>query len=415
MMDIDAVRLRESEGRIKKLAATMKSPLKVEATTDRRAALDGADFIVTSFAPHRIDFWMKDIEIAGRHGVDLLMGEHGSPAGQIHALRNITIMMDVVKDVQQVCPNAWVMNFTNPMSMMCTYLYKHTSVRAQGFCHQVHGSFGVVTEMLGMEPGDLQVVTAGINHMNFLLDIRRKGSPESFMEKFIELVLESPYWKTNQKNIPEQVFTRDFLETFGIYPVGYDNHITEYMPFFYSKPEWEKLGYRPTWETLLELRDYQEPRDATGTLDDVEPERILGKGIFPFPKDAGIDYYKETPVTVMEALLSSEPQYLDAMIVLNNGCVPNLPHDAVVDIPAVIAGGKVRGVAVGELPAFAAELCRRQIAIHDMVAQAAVSGDRVLLLEAMCLDPFVHSLTTARALVDDYLNEYKKYVPQFFA
>ncbi len=99
---------------------------------------------------------------------------------------------------------------------------------------------------------------------------------------------------------------------------------------------------------------------------------------------------------------------------LIRGCVSSLPFDAVVDIPALVTGGRPRGIEVGELPFFAAELCRRQIAIHELVAQAGVSGDRRLFLEALCLDPCVHSLDTTRHIMDDYLDEYREYLPQFF-
>lgn len=411
LMDIDAERLAESEQRIGQLAADV--PLTIEATTDRRRALAGTDFIVTSYAPQRMKFWEQDIELAARHGVHLLQGENGGPAGQIHALRNITIMMDIVRDVESCCPSAWLMNFTNPMSMLCTYLYNHTRVAALGFCHQVHGSFGVVAEMLGFEPGELQVISAGINHMNFLLDIRRRDSAESYMGPFLQKVRESPFWRANQPNIPEQVFTLEFLDAFGIYPVGYDNHISEYMPFFYAPEAWDSLGYRPSLHGLRELRAVQSQRSATGTIDDVEVERILGQGTFPFPKDPAVPYYRETPVAVMEALLSGTPLCLDAMVLKNEGCITNLPASATVDIPAVVAGGRVRGIAVGELPAFPAELCRRQIAIHDLVVQAALTGDRRRFLEALCLDPFVPDLHRAKALMEEYLDAYRDFLPQF--
>ncbi len=414
LMDIDSQRLAESEDRIKSLIAQTNAPLKLESTLDRRTALADAHFVVTSYAPHRLPFWAKDIEIPLRHGVELMQGENGGPAGSVHALRNITIMKGIVEDIKELCPDAWLMNFTNPMSMLCTYLYKYAPIKSLGFCHQVHGSFGVVAEMLGFEPGDLQVVTAGINHMNFLLDIRKKGCDKSYMDDFLTAVRKSKYWQKNRENIPEQLFTLDFLNTFGIYPVGYDNHICEYIPFFYATQKWKQLGYRSSLEGVQELQKIQTSKVATGTIDDMEADRMLGKGTFPFPKEPGGDYYKETPVLVMEALITSKPEYLDSMVLLNRGCIANLPSDAVVDIPALVTGGRVRGIEVGELPLFAAELCRRQITIHELVAQAAISGDRRLFLEALCLDPSVHSLDTARHVMDDYLEEYREYLPQFF-
>jgi len=418
LMDIDEGRLAESEARLRKFVEGRRAPLTITATTDRREALTDTDFVVTSYAPDRYGFWLKDIEIPERHGVHLLQGENGGPAGCVHALRNITIMMDIVADMEELCGDAWIMNFTNPMSMLCTYLHRSAPIRSIGFCHQVHGSFGVVSEMLGFEPGRLQPVCAGINHMNFLLDVRRRDTGESCTAWFLDAVRENEYWKTIHEFVPEQAFTLEFLNAFGIYPVGYDNHICEYLSFFYTKDEWEALGYRTTKKTVIDfLRKGRsdDAADAAGTVDDVEVERILGKGKFPFPKNPEGPYYRESPVTVMEALLTGRETFFDAMVIPNNGCVSNLPHDAIVDIPAVVAGGRPRGIEVGELPFFAAELCRRQIAIHEIIAQAAVTGDRRLFLEALCLDPYVRGITTARKIMEDYLAEYKDYLPQFHA
>jgi alpha-galactosidase len=413
LMDISPERLDKSYDRIMKLSSDYNASFFVEKTLDPKRALENADFVITSFAPHRQAFWASDIEIAGKHGVELLQGENGGPAGQIHGLRNITILMNIVEDMKQLCPAAWLLNFTNPMSMLCTYLYKHTSIKSLGFCHQVHGSVGVIAEMLGMEPGGLEVISAGINHMNFLLDIRRKGSGESFIDEFFERVKKNPYWQKVAHNIPEQVFTREFLNTFGLYPIGYDTHICEYIPFFYTPKEWKKIGYESALTTISKLESVQKNVDAKGTIDDVEIKRMLGKDTFPFPADPAGEYYKETPVEVMESLLTNTPKYLDAMVVQNQGSVANLPYDAVVDIPVVIVGGKARGISVGELPLFAAELCRRQIVIHELVAQAAIEGDRQLFLQALCLDAHTTSLNQARSIMGDYLNKYQEYLPQF--
>jgi len=416
MMDIDENRLEASAAGIRERVAASGFPLGITTTTNRRAALDGADFIVTSFAPSRLQFWQQDVDIAERYGVFQIIGENGGPPGVVHALRNVTIMKEIAQDVEEYCPQAWLMNFTNPMSVLCTYLYNHTAVKAQGFCHQVHGSFGVVAEMLGLAPGDLEVITAGINHMNFLLDIRRRGSGESCMEAFVQAIRQNPHWHQNEDNIPEQTFSLEFYEAFGVYPVGYDNHICEYMPFFYGKEEALRRGYQHI-SVLLQRSVVQQATTAVinKTVTQAEPECAAVEGIYPFPKDPNHPYYRESPVSVMEALISNTPLYLDAAVVRNDGCVTNLPAEAAVDIPAVVIGGRVRGVSVGALPVFPAELCRRQSVVHELIVQAALTGDRRLMLEALCLVPGARDLQTNRQLMNDYLTEYREYLPQFFA
>lgn len=421
LMDIDAAKLAVTEAEMKKLIAEKGAKIRLAKSNDRRRALTGADFVVTSFAPSRYPLWKKDLEIAERHGVPLLMGENGGPAGIFHALRNLTIMRGVAEDMERLCPDAWMLNFTNPMSVLCTYLYKHTSLHAHGFCHQVHGSFGVIAEMLGMEPGELQVVSGGINHMNFLLDVRRRGTGQSYMDEFIRAVQTSKWWKRNHPRVPEQRFSREFYEAFGVYPVGYDTHVIEYLPFFYPAKDWKRLGYHTGAEFVGEVMQRQKQaarelrrRARAGTVDSVEPWRIASRIKYPFPKDGTHPHYHESPVEVMEALITARPLYLDAGVTLNQGAITNLPADAAVDVPVVVVGGEVRPVCLGALPPFAAELCRRQIAVHEATVEAGLTGDRRRLLEALCLTPFVRDLATMKRMMEAYLKVNRPFIPQFF-
>jgi alpha-galactosidase len=406
LMDIDKTKLAISAERVKKLFKEKRSSITVETTLDRVQSLDGADFVVTACEPHRYPFWLQDIEIPEKYGAYQLKGENGGPGGQIHAMRNITMFSGICKDIRRICPDAWLLNFTNPMSFLCTYFERYGGVKYLGFCHQVHGSFGVIAEELGMEPGDLEVISGGVNHFNWLMDIRKKNSSRSYMNEFLQKVRKSIYWKKIYKNIPEQKFTLELLDIFGTYPVGYDNHILEYIPFFYERDEWEKLGFTPQKYGLKRFIQMK-LQESKGVRGEVKTEKP------PFPQDPAHPYYDESPVKVAEALLTNRPLYLDAINIVNHGSISNLPYDAIVDIPAVVVGGKARGIYVGELPAGCAELCRRQITIHEMVVEAAVKADYKLALQAMSLDPYIRSVTQARKILDDYLKTYKGYLPQF--
>jgi len=408
LMDIDAERLAKSEKNIRALARREKSPLKITTTTDRREALAGSNYIVTACETNRVPYWIKDIEIPRRHGVAQTLGENGGPGGQFHAMRNITMFMEICRDIRELCPDAWLMNFTNPMSYLCTYFERQGGVNWLGFCHQVHGSFGVVAEMLGYEPGELEVIAGGVNHFNWLVDVRRRGTNKSCLKEFLEQVRQSDYWKVNRPNVPQQQFTREVLEVFGAYPVGYDDHWAEYVPWFYPEEEWAKRGY--DWKTVQLKKWLAKPKaEATDTLAAVE----MATEKYPFPNDARHPYYRERTCTVMEAFETNTPTYLDAINIINHGSIPNLPVNAVVDIPAVAVGGQVRGIHVGELPVACAELCRRQVTLHELVVQATVAGDRSLALQAMCLQPQIRSLAQARAIVDDFFKEYAADLPQF--
>lgn len=411
MMDIDARRVEASAALMRKQVTEAGASLRIEHTTDRRAALDGARYVVTSCEPHRVPFWIQDLAIPEKHGVEQWTGENGGPGGQIHAMRNITLFMSICRDMRELCPDAWLMNFTNPMSFLCTYFHRHGGVKALGFCHQVHGSFGVIAEMLGMEPGDLEVIAAGINHFNWLIDVRRKGEGVSYLETFLARVRESKYWHDVRPGMPPQRFTREMLEVFGAYPVGYDDHIAEYVPFFYDKAQRDRLGYHDHRAHLERWRrDVQRHGDDTFTAQ----VKAVSETDVPFPRDPEHAHYVEKPCLMMEAMETNTTTYTDAINIVNGGAVENLPADAIVDIPAVAVGGEVRGVHVGPLPRACAELCRRQITIHELVVNATVSGDRQLAFQAMCLDPYIRNLDQGRAVLDDLLEVYRDWLPQFF-
>ena len=300
------------------------------------------------------------------------------------------------------------MNFSNPMSILCTYFKNYfPKIKALGFCHQVHGSFGLIAEELGWEPGELEVVTAGVNHMNWLFDIRHRNSGKSCMEEFITKMQASKWWDNVYPSVPEQKYTKEVYNTFGMYPVGYDEHIVEYLPFFQDTEEWKKWGLHSLAEFYENLT-----KKNSHTL---ETQRLLGKNYEkpPFPVDPDHPYYAENPCKVITALETNTPLYFDAINIRNNGAVDNLPADVILDVPALAIGGEVRSIHVGKLPAGPAELCRRQTVIHEMVAEAIAEGNDNLAIQALCLDPYVPSITKAKNIWADYRKEYAEELTTF--
>lgn len=263
-----------------------------------------------------------------------------------------------------------------------------------------------------MEPGELEVITGGVNHFNWLMDVRRKGTGRSCLKEFLAKVRKSKYWRRKFDVVPRQEFTLQVLETFGAYPVGYDDHIVEYLPFFYERHEWKKFKYESCEQRMLNM--LAERKAGRSSL---EAMTLLGRHERhkrpPFPRDDQHPYYAEKPCQVIEALETNVPKYVDAINLVNHGSLANLPFDAVVDVPALVVGGAARGIRVGELPIAAMELCRRQITLHEMIARAAHEGDANLFLQALCLDPHMGSITRARRIWRDYLREYREYLPMF--
>jgi alpha-galactosidase len=415
LVDIDRQRLEAARRTVQGIVKERKLGVKVEATTVLEKALEGCHYVIASCEINRLPYWLKDIEIPERHGCRQYLGENGGPGGQIHAMRNISLFMPIVKAMERICPGAWLLNFTNPESMLVTYLLKHTPIKSAGFCHQVHGVMGVIAEMLGFKPGELECVSVGINHLNWLFDLRRRSTGQSYLKEFAERIRTSVYWTENhpEKILPCQRFSLDVFRTFGMYPIGYDDHILEYLSFFYEPEEWEDQGFGTHYKESLK-KQIAERADSLQYV--MKLQHLMGrqaKGKPPFPRNPVHPYYREAPCEVVCALETNNLLYLDACVGFNHGAASNLPYDAIVDRPVVVKGGDIRSVHVGELPMGPAEVCRRQIAVHEMVVKAVVEGDAALATQALCLDPYVRSITQARAIWADFYKEYKRHLPTF--
>ena len=407
LMDPAADRLEASKAAVAEVLAKAVHKINLKATTDRTEAVAGADYIITSCEKNRYANWVNDLRIPEKHDACQVKGENGGPGGLIHGLRNICLYKDIVEDMEKYAPGAWLMNFTNPMSILCTYFKNYSTVNALGFCHQVHGSFGLIAEQLGMEPGELEVVTGGVNHFNWLFDIRKRNTRSSCMEEFLDGISKSKYWHENFPNIPKQKFSLELMKIFGMYPVGYDDHVIEYLSCFYEPHEWQQFGYKS-------LAEYYENLAAKKSHT-LEVQRLLGKTYTkpPFPVDPDHPYYAENPCKVISALETNTPTYFDAINIVNHGAIGNIPSDVILDVPGIAIGGQVRSIYVGELPPGPRELIRRQTALHELIAQAAYEGSDELVIQALCLDPYVRSITQARAIWEDFRKIYKEDLTTF--
>jgi len=384
-----------------------KNKITVSTSLINDPALEGADYVVCSCEPKRYSNWYKDLSIPESFGCYQITGENGGPGGIIHALRNMNIFREIAEKMEKLCPDAVMMNFTNPMSFICTYMKNHTKIKTLGFCHQVHGSFGVISEMLGYPPDELEVIAAGVNHLSWLFDVRHKGTRSSCMKEFIEKVMKSRYWNEPLPELSSQIFTLEVLKTFKMYPVGYDEHIIEYMPFFWEKHEWEQRGVKALTEEYHTL--------ALKNKHTLEIQRLWGERVNKpeFPANPGDPYYAENPCRAIVALEKNVPAYFDAINIRNNGAIGNLPPDVILDIPGIAVGGEVRSIHVGDLPPGPLEICRRQTVLHEMLTQAFHERDGNLVEQIFCLTPYVRSITQARQIWRAYCEEYKEYLPDF--
>ena len=424
LVDLNAEGLALVEALAHRLNREWQAGLAIESATDRRQVLASADFVVVSIeVGPREGTWKRDWEIPLQFGVRQPYGENGGPGGFAHTLRQVPEMLAIARDMELLCPDAWLINFTNPVPRLCLAVSRYTTIRTVGLCHQINEAYmmaGVaLAEQLGIDvpPGTnsdahpdiwpkaryvaaqarslLAIQAAGLNHFTWILDMRDRRTGEDLYPAFRRALMALP--------AAFEPLTRAVYQATGLCPVPGDSHLAEYLPWCHdpqTRP-WEKYNlYLYDWERAKADREKR-----WQAIED------MARGMTP------VDVLRETrgegAVEIVEGILGGEECFRDAVNIPNRGHITNLPDGAIVEVPAFISGWGIRGLNVGPLPEVVAELCRREIAVAGLAVEAAATGDRDAALQALLLDPCIDDIDTAESILGAYLAEYEQYLPQF--
>jgi len=363
--------------------------LVIEAQTDRTKALSGAEFVIISVAVRRSELWKLDFEIPLKYGFKQIQGENGGPGGLFHSMRNIPILLDIARDIERLAPNAIVLSFTNPVPRICMALTRHTRLRVVGLCHGIGGTIWRLSNVIGVPEEDIDAKAAGLNHFTWILELRRKSTGEDLYPLLRE--------KLSSHDPSFMPLSRKMFEVFGYYPSPGDDHIGEYLPYAY-----ETVGLKgPDFESMALYRDEVSAR-LRGVADSSVPaQELLGR-------KSG-----ERAFAIISGVLSNSNHLELAVNIPNRGLISNLPDEAIVEVPALISSRGVDGIQIGPLPTGIAQLCAEQVAVQELVVEAAVSGSRRAALQALLADPIVHSLEAAERCLDEMLRVQAEWLPQF--
>ncbi|MDH3675577.1 MAG: hypothetical protein OES12_08790 [Anaerolineae bacterium] len=403
-----------------------RAQMTVTTHTHHADALDECAFVISAIeVPPREALWRSDFEITMKYGVRQPYAENGGPGGFAHAARNIGPVMEIVSDMEQACPQAWFINFSNPMIRICDAVSRYSRIKVVGLCHQIFAGYGMVglvlAEPLGFDvPGGridahadpetwprlkqmadqarerLEIRAAGLNHFTWMLDVRDKLTGEDLYPLFAER------WAAFEPSF--EPLTRRVYHAFGRFPIPGDEHLCEYLPWL-SDPvtrPWEKYD--------VSLYDWElwGQRRGQGHADIAR----LGSGELNLDRLREAD--SEGALEVIENISGAGNHYHLAVNLPNQGYITNLPDGAIVEVPGLTTGAGVHGVGVGALPEAIAELCRREIVVARLGVDAAVHGDRQAALQCLLLDPVITDLDVAQQILDDYLESYREYLPQFW-
>ena len=396
LVDIDPEALQVMTQVARRLNEATGRPFVIEASTDRCKVLPDAQFVIIAIAVRRNELWRLDFEIPLKHGVKQVMGENGGPGGLFHAMRNIPIVLDICRDIERLCPDALVLNFTNPEGRICLAANRYTDLQFVGLCHGIGMAQTVIGHTLDLPVETLDPKAAGLNHFTWILDLRRTNTGEDLYPAFKRAIAE----KTDQ--VEEKVswsiqLCGYLMEKFGYWPSPSDDHVGEYLAY-----AWESCG--------LEGYDF----DAADRWGETLWQQLQRSASGEEPVDSLLQRRSgERAVPIIVGMLGNTHQYELAVNLPNEGLIPNLPSWAIVEVPATVDATGVHGVCVGPLPEPIAAMCRTQIAVIDRLVEAAVHGDRDVALQALLLDPVVNGISQAEAILDELLEVHKDYLPQF--
>jgi alpha-galactosidase len=404
LMDIDAERLKFAETAVAKIITEGKYPAKVEATLDRAEALANADVVLTTILSGSTEIWGHDIEIPKKYGVDINVGDTRGPSGIFRFLRTLPDMMDIVHDIEKVCPDAVLLNYTNPMAMLVSAIQKQTFIKVTGLCHSVQGTAMMLADWIGAPYDEIDYLCAGINHQAWYLKYKWNGVDAYPL--IHKAITERP-----EVYNEEQVRNEMYL-ALGYYITESSGHNSEYNWWFRKRPDLiEKYcthgtGWNPG-EYAYILKEYQ--HNEVTWKDQVKEQ--LAQPLTAEDLERGHEY----AAYIINALQGGEMFKFNGNVP-NTGIITNLPEDACVEVPVLVDRAGFHPIHVGALPPETALLTQLSSGIEELAIQASLEGDPVAVYRAIAHDPLtasVLSLTEIKEMVNELFAQHKDFLPQF--
>ena len=402
LMDINKERLMYIEKAVGKIIEAGQYPAKVIATTNRKEALNGADGVVCTILAGGVRIWRHDVEIPKKYGVDINVGDTRGPAGIFRALRTIPVMIDICRDIEKYCPDTIMLNYTNPMAMLCRAMQSETSINVTGLCHSVQGTAAMLAEWIGAPMEEITYRCAGINHQAFYLEYKWNGKDAY---PLIREAIKKP-----ETYNEEQVRNEMFLHL-DYYVTESSGHNSEYNAWFRKRPELiEKYcihgtGWNPGAHAYI-LNEYLEREDTW-------KEEITNW----FNQDTVVlERGHEYAAYIFNAIFGDNTLYEFNGNVRNFGLIDNLPWGCCVEVPVMASKRGLDPIHVGPLPDQLAILNNINSQCEELAVEGALTGDKRKIFYAICHDPLtsaVLSLAEIKNMVDEMFEVNKDYLPQF--
>ena len=362
--DIDRERLDAAEAMARWTASALGAPATIEAHLDRLAALAGCDHVINMIQVGGHAATLIDFDVPRRFGLRQTIGDTLGIGGIFRALRTIPVMQGIARDMFELCPDAWLLNYTNPMAMLCWSVYAGTPIkRVVGLCHSVQWTTRGLAELVGVPYEEVEYLGAGVNHQAWILQFRHRG--RDLYPLLDEAIERDPELR---RRVRVEMYRR-----LGYFPTESSEHSAEYLPWFMRSDEMIERFRVPVDEYVRRseenLREYEAMRRTLAEGGSFEIERSL-----------------EYASLIIHSIATGEPRVIYGNVP-NHGLISNLPLGACVEVPCLVDGNGVQPTAVGSLPPQLAALNRTFLNVCELTVRAALEGDRTHVVHAALLDP----------------------------
>lgn len=376
------------------------------ATTDLNQALEGADYVISSIENGpRIELWKQDYLVPRTFGSRQIFGENGGPGGAFHTWRQVPAIMKIVRAMEEKCPKAWFFNFSNPMHNVCRAITAHSKIKTIGFCHGIGMTMNWIQRIMGINPSEYRITSAGLNHYYWILQLiaekttrtKTYDTISSFeIQKGEEFRLKMMEYAKLWAKKEDKPLLAEIFDLYGYFTLPDQSHPGEYFYWADSYAAEEKYDFEEyTKHGILEKQRLKD------TLEGKENNYwwVTASGERPIDVILGLEYD-----TNHRELALNLP---------NNGAITDLSSDCIVEVPAIVNKQGIHAEQIGKLPIGIAQLMKHQACIQDLIADAAVSGDKNIAIQALMMDGTLPSPEIARALFEKMLRLQNKYLTQF--
>jgi len=385
LMDVDEQRLDYITRAVRRIVSDGNYPATVVPTTDRRIALEGASGVCITILAGGVQVFRHDVEIPKKYGVDINVGDTRGPSGIFRFLRTAPVMLDICRDIEKYCPEAIVLNYTNPMAMLCRYLQSETDLNLTGLCHSVQGDAMMLARWLSADMKDVTYTCAGINHQAFYLEYKVNGK-DAYPE--LRKALEKP------EIYNEEVVRNEMFLHLDYYVTESSGHNSEYNAWFRKRPDLiEKYcigtGWNPGVHAFI-LNEYLRRED--NWREDIEKWLAEDK--------VDLSRGHEYAAFIFNAIFGDNDYFEFNGNIRNTGIITNLPEGCCVEVPIAATKAGLRPFYVGELPPHLATLVNTSARCEELAVNGLISGDRRSIFHAILFDPLTSSVLSMREIQD---------------